>query len=442
MKVRRALGATALAASTLVGTAVVGTAPAGAATVSCGQAITSSVVVENNLTNCPGDGLVVTASNVVVNLAGHVIDGSTTTNTTPNEYVGVRLANVTNVTVLNGTIQEFDAGVVIGRGANNRISNLTVRENINHAATTGTFNECNFGDGITVFDSRGNHITNSRAIHNGPFSGISLVGDSDDNVVSGNQTVNQTVSNFHPNFIDLTPGPSGDPVNPEGLGPCGPFSQQVGGVGRLNQDIGIRIEGPGADRNRIEGNSVTDNQLYGITIHGYACHPPPPRPPEANNGQNVITANNVTRNGFAGPDELGDGIGVLTQGPAALICVAFGNTITSNTSNFNAAHGIFMGGRGSTANTVSFNSVYGNGRDGIRLEGPGGPNSRCGPNLVQPCPGSINNTLTGNRGSRNGEHDGHDSNPGCDNNAWEANRFGSVNQACVAANGGTGVVTP
>ncbi|HYX44204.1 MAG TPA: right-handed parallel beta-helix repeat-containing protein, partial [Acidimicrobiales bacterium] len=360
MRARKILGTAALAALTLAGTVVVGSAPAGAATVSCGQAITASIVVDNNLTNCPGDGLVITASNIVVDLAGHVIDGSTTTNTSPNEYSGIRLTGVRNVTVRNGTVQEFDAGVVVGGGGNNTVMNLTVENNVNHATTTGTFNPCNFGDGITLFSSDGNRITNNRAIHNGPFSGISLVEDSDDNVVSGNQAVNQTVSNFHPNFIDLTPGPSGDPMNPEGLGPCGPFSQEPGGVGRLHQDIGIRIEGPGADRNRVEANSVSENQLYGITIHGYNCHPPAPRQPEANNGQNVISANSVQRNGFAGPDELGAGIGVLTQGPATMICVAFGNTVTANTSSFNAADGIFMGGRGSTGNNVSFNSVYGN----------------------------------------------------------------------------------
>jgi parallel beta-helix repeat protein len=57
-------------------------------------------------------------------------------------------------------------------------------------------------------------------------------------------------------------------------------------------------------------------------------------------------------------------------------------------------------------------------------------------------PGAENNTLSDNRGARNAEHDGHDANPACDANRWERNIFGTINQACVAANGGSGTVKP
>ena len=436
MRLRRILGA-GLAASVVAGPAVVGTAPAGAVTVSCGQTITQSTVVSNNLVNCPGDGLVITGNNIVLDLGGHTISGRNTTNTTAQEQVGIHLINASGVTVRNGTVTNFDAGVAVEGGAGNTITNLTVRDNFNHSTATGAMNPCSYGDGITVFDSDNNQIRSNRATGNGPFSGIALVGDSDGNVVSGNQAVDNNVDNIHPAFFH--------PVeNREGLGPCGPFTLE-GTVGRPYQDIGIRVEGPGADNNRVHSNQVVNNMLNGITIHGYVCHPPGGRPPFPNNGGNVISSNYVQGNGFGDPGDRQHGIAVLSQGPTSVVCVAFGNTITGNVSDNNGRDGIHLGGRGSHSNTISSNTVRGNGRDGIRVTGPstgpGGSAVACGPNLVSPCPGAINNTITGNTGSGNGEHDGDDRNPNCDNNAWRGNRFGTVNQACVAT-GGTGTVTP
>jgi hypothetical protein len=60
---------------------------------------------------------------------------------------------------------------------------------------------------------------------------------------------------------------------------------------------------------------------------------------------------------------------------------------------------------------------------------------------VQVNVGAERNTLLDNRGRNNGGRDGRDLNPNCDNNNWNRNQFGTVNQACVAT-GGTGAVTP
>ena len=451
MRFRSVLGVAAVAALTLVGTTgVVPAASQPTETVTCGQNVNHSLVVANNIGPCTGDGLVITTSGITVDLGGHTVTGNNRNNRTPAEQVGVHLMNASNVTVRNGTIANFDAGVAVEGGGSNTIQSLYVHDNINHSATTGTFNQCNFGDGIVLDSSSNNRVTLNRAVYNGPFAGITLLDNSDDNVVTRNQAVNQTVSNVNPAFVS--------PDNPEGLGPCGPFTE-AGTVGRPHQDIGIRIEGPGADRNRVDSNQVVGNQLDGITIHGYICHPPGGRPSQPNNGGNVISNNSVQRNGFAAPNETQDGIAILSQGPATVVCVAFGNSILGNISVGNARHGIFLGGRGSHDNNVSNNVVRNNGfgctgptfspsgqpscgpGDGIFVTGPGNATSSCGPGtLVRPCPGAINNRFVGNTGSGNAEHDGHDANPNCDNNLWQGNRFGTVNQACVAANGGTGTV--
>ncbi len=425
------LGVASAAALAVSGMVVLGD-PAGANHVSCGAVITQSITLDSNLTSCPGDGLLVTASNIVVDLGGRTISGRTDTNTSEDEFVGIRLRNVTGVTVRNGTVTNFDAGIVIGRGSGNTISRVRVLRNINHSTLTGTFNECNFGDGIVANDSDNNVITGNTAQGNGPYGGITLVGDSDGNQVLSNFAYGQDVDNAHPNFVNSE--------RPAGNGPCGPFVPTVGTVGAIRQDIGIRVEGPGADNNRIIGNHSANNDAFGISIHGYVCHPAEgtQQQVQPNNGNNIVSRNNVVGNGFhaqfGGGPTVADGIGIPAQGPDVVVCVAHSNRITGNTVTGNAQHGIMLAGRGTHDNTISGNIVRNNGvarpGDGIRLAGPGGPTSTCGEVLTTPCPGAVNNTITGNSGSGNTEHDGHDGNPNCDNNAWTNNNFGTVFRGC------------
>ena len=431
-QIRRTMTALAAGALALTATVVLGE-PAGATHVSCGQVVTQSITLDSDLTNCQGDGLRVQGSNIVIDLAGHTISGRSSTNTTTQEQAGIRLMNVTGVTVRNGTITNFDAGVVIGRGSGNTITGLQVHNNINHSTLTGVTTPCDLGDGIVAFDSDNNTIRSNVAQQNGPFSGISLVGDSDGNLVQNNIAQLQNVDNSHPNFVTEE--------RPFGNGPCGPFVPGVGNVGAVRQGVGIRIEGPGADNNRVEGNHASQNDAFGILLHGYVCHPLPNTPQQAgqNNGNNVISRNNVVSNGFnaqlGGGPTLGDGIAIPAQGPDAVVCVAHTNSVLQNTVTSNARHGIALGGRGTHDNNISGNVVRSNGAatpsgDGINVAGPGGPQSRCGEVLTTPCPGAVNNRLIGNVGQSNAEHDGHDGNPGCDNNLWRNNSFRTVFRGC------------
>ena len=65
-----------LAGALAVGTATASATPA--STVTCGQTLTHSVRLANDLSNCPGDGLVIGAPGVTVDLNGHTIDGVAT----------------------------------------------------------------------------------------------------------------------------------------------------------------------------------------------------------------------------------------------------------------------------------------------------------------------------------------------------------------------------
>ncbi len=437
IRLRRALNITLVIALLMLGVALINTAEA--AHVQCGQIITQSITLDSDVGPCPADGLIIRANNITVDLGGHRVFAAV-----PNgapENVGIRLGRVSGVTVRNGTVEGFDAGVAIIGGGGNTITRITAQNNINdmqepfpwvpnpppgqpHRPTPEEMPlmECLFGDGITTLNSDDNRIERNRVIGNGPFGGITLVEDSDNNRVLRNVVEDSNISNRTTNV-------SGQPVNSL----CGGTVFPPGMTrGRTVQGIGIRIEGPGANNNLVEDNFVDNSGLVGISIHSYVQNPEPrdPRGPQNPNTNNLITRNEVQRTGAETfqDDPFADGIASLAQGPIGRVTRASpDNTIVRNNSHDNLRHGISLGNTVERT-TVNDNIVNNNRMDGIRLE-----------------LGAVNNILHGNRGPwppsaqqlANGEHDGHDANPNCDNNDWLRNRFRVVNQPCVAE-GGTG----
>jgi parallel beta-helix repeat protein len=417
----------------LAGTGMVGTAAANQGGVpnpngngfgrpqvlSCGAQVTRSTKLAADIGPCVGtDGLDVVASGIRLDLNGHTITGSDTTNATNTEQVGVRVKNVQDVSVSGpGTITAFDAGVAVEGGGSNLVRDLSVHDNIAHVTFTGGVNPsnpeataCNYGDGIATDNSSNNTITRNTATHNGPYGGISLVDASTHNNVVDNTTTDQTVANSVP---------SGVP------GPCGPFGANTVGEGRQYQDIGIRMEGPGAADNVVNHNFSARNDLDGISVFDNICpNNPYGVPPTAPNSGNLIENNTTTDNGFA-PGANRDGIAVVQQGPGGVVCVPSYNSIVDNLSTANARDGVFLAGRGSTGNTINGNTVQNNGSDGIHLNGPS-----TGTGGIA-LPGAVSNTITSNVGTTNKHDDGYDGNANCDANNWSANQFAHVNQSCV-----------
>lgn len=334
---RRGFAVTCALALLALGTIFV--SPARAAHVHCGQVITASVSLDSDVGPCPGDGLIVGASGITVNLNGFRVLGVNG----PNATAGIRLPHVNKVTVTNGEITGFDAGLVIGSGSQNIIRGLEVHHNDGNAV----FGDpptlaCNLGDGIVGFSTNNNVIQDNTVHNNGPFSGISMIGASSGNLIRNNHV--------HSNNVYYVP--------------CGNF-----------QNIGIRLEGPGAVSNVVEENRVELNGLYGIHVHSTA-------------DGDKLNRNNDIRNNFV-----------------------FGNGALLN------GHGIALGigpGEDPDNNTVTGNFVRNNRVDGIHVV------------LT-----SINNSITANQASGNGRWDGADMNPNCDNNLWEDNVFVAVNQPCV-----------
>jgi large repetitive protein len=92
--------------------------------VECGQLITASTTVDNGLSGCAADGLVIGASGVTLDLNGHSIEGT-------GLGVGVRDDGHDDVTIRNGTVRQFDYGIVLGRGtAANAVTGIALSKRV------------------------------------------------------------------------------------------------------------------------------------------------------------------------------------------------------------------------------------------------------------------------------------------------------------------------
>ncbi|MEJ7844022.1 MAG: right-handed parallel beta-helix repeat-containing protein, partial [Acidimicrobiales bacterium] len=220
--------------------------PASADHLACGATVTQNVTLDSDIGPCTGDGLVVATSNVTINLNGFRIFADNGA----GDNAGIRIRPgaaglTTGVTIIRGTVEGFDAGIGIFGGGNNLVRNMTIQNNINDQIPTvpaGGDNPCDLGDGIAMLNSSDNDIINNRLVRNGPLGGITAIENSDRNYIAGNTLADHNLRGV--------PG---------------------GGCGNANQNEGVRIEGPGANDNIVENNTVTNSGLAGIGLHGYVC---------------------------------------------------------------------------------------------------------------------------------------------------------------------------
>jgi hypothetical protein len=105
---RPALLAAAVAAAALAAPAVASANPA------CGSTVTHNVTLHSDMTCLSSDGLDVGKSGVTINLNGHTITGT-------SSYDGINNYHHNNVTVENGTVRDFDYGVLYEYTAGSRI---------------------------------------------------------------------------------------------------------------------------------------------------------------------------------------------------------------------------------------------------------------------------------------------------------------------------------
>ena len=185
---RRAVAAAAIVAAFMA----VGVSPALATTVVCGQVITQNTKVSNDLTNCPGDGLVIGAANIKLDLGKHTIDGDGVNGPTDDGIDDT--GGFDNVQIKGGTVQQFNVGVHLTGVTGSKVEHVEVLQNgLRGILLDGSNNNKvehnnahnNFDD-IFLVNSDGNSIKHNKALAGGS-SGIVLQFGNDNNVVEHNE---------------------------------------------------------------------------------------------------------------------------------------------------------------------------------------------------------------------------------------------------------------
>jgi len=319
-------------------------------TVAGGTEVTEDLTLDADLVCARGPALVIVADGVTVDLGGHTVSGS---GDAGMGGAGILFRSVHGSTVRNGTVTRFDAGVVVEGGSGNVIEHLTVEDNVGSP-------DGELGDGIVVNNSNDNRVLANVVRRNGPFSGIALGISSSANEVRDNTVADNNMSHLGESEV-------------------------------ARQTMGIRIEGPAANHNRIVANAVTGSGADGIVVLA-TCDNPADEPPCVGtppNEHNEIVGNTANGNGRSGR---GCGIRIFSM---PLPVPPAHNILRDNVADDNANYGIAI--------------------DAAALFSPG-------------------NTAIGNRGRGNGEFDGSDGTlmPPCGRNLWDANDFGTVNQPGVA----------
>jgi len=230
-------------AAALPGGLVVGPAPAGAAPISCGATITVSTTLAEDMT-CPGDGLVIGAPGVVLDLGGHTLRGPGATFFAQD--AGVRVEAM-QATVRNGRIEGFRFGVHVAGGSNgSRVEGLWLDGN---------------GDGVHVLSSS-NRIAQSSMTHSNVV-GVFLAGSG--NVVEGNSLQQNLAGVF-------MVGPGHDIVGNDIVGEDGDDRGILAFFGGRVLNNRVSHYGGAAGIEILRGGEITGNQVS-FTVDGIRAGP-------------------------------------------------------------------------------------------------------------------------------------------------------------------------
>ena len=297
---------------------------------SCGAVITADTTLLHDLIDCPGDGIVIGAANVTLDLNRHTIDGDAASGALGPD-IGIRNDGFDGVTVKGGTVREFDFGI--------RISNLSANSLFRLLSTL------NSRAGIRAEGSEGGRFVSNQAVANGTF-GIILFGENHDNLVRGNTAadnggggVGDFVSDHDRILHNIVSGNA-----EEGIAVGGSSDSSVEQNSVSNNFGGIALFG--SDRNTVAGNHVFGNR-DGIIVDG---------------DDNSVFGNEVS-DALGCDDGEGCGFGISLEGGAR-------NLVARNVVARTLHSGIRLDAYGApvSGNVFRGNIVHGAGVDGIAID--------------------------------------------------------------------------
>jgi parallel beta-helix repeat protein len=171
----------------LLGLLALNAAPAAASHVGCGDTITQDTTLDSDLT-CPGDGLVIGAHGVTLDLGGHTISGAGA-----GGSAGVRVQGSQEVTIRRGTIRGFEVGILAEPADGLAVRRLAITNNVTGIVIDISFDVVvrnnviadNSGLGLWVLDSVAVRVRGNDVLRNGG-DGIHFGGEVKSSVAEGN----------------------------------------------------------------------------------------------------------------------------------------------------------------------------------------------------------------------------------------------------------------
>ncbi|HEY0640073.1 MAG TPA: DNRLRE domain-containing protein [Pseudonocardiaceae bacterium] len=343
--------------------------------VNCGQVITQSVLVTEDLLDCASDGLIVGADEITIDLGGVTIDGI-------GQGVGIRNDGFHSVTITNGSVQQFDVGVQLGSGtwrgivsgigaqlnqdagislvdADHDGIGSTVRSNtvagnaygIRLSEGTGGAHVVDNTIGGSAEDAIGILASNGNRIERNTVSSTSgvalLLAGSSDNLVIGN-----TISGTSKQAISLQAASDGNRVEGNALSDSeiGIEVLQSGGNDIIGNEA-TGMNGPGVGLDNAQGNDVVGNVLTsnkdGMELY--------------QSSGNLIQSNDVSGNDSTG----------LAVGDGSLDNLVIANVATGNNSEGMSVEAEVLQGSTTPGNRIRENIANGNSGDGISVNKPG-----------------------------------------------------------------------
>jgi parallel beta-helix repeat protein len=351
-----------------VGFCVLGVGQARADHVYCGQTITQDTKLDSDLIDCPGDGIVIGADTITLDLNGHTIDGDGAC----CDLLSVGVQNGTlfspttghdNVTIKGGTIREFYNGISVFGTSANVLRSLSVSENADagvllHNSDHGVIEHSNLSTnsrGIHLRGSGENLIRRNAMSANG--LGLSVIQTTGDNVIEHNEIfgngggmafalssgTNRVVNNRLSGNGIVFLRAAGFDVEGNSISGSSPFAALLlieshdnrierNSLSQNDQGIELQIA---SRNNRIAGNLVVNSARSGISLG------------RTHNDGNEFIHNLLFRNGE-------DGIRIRAEN--------LGNVVRENVTNGNGDDGIDVG---SPTTTLTRNVANSNGDLGI-----------------------------------------------------------------------------
>jgi parallel beta-helix repeat protein len=315
--------------------AVLAPVPTAAGLVACGGTVTTSITFDANL-DCAGDGLIVGADKVTIDLNGFALSGNTT-------GVGIQVLGFEKVTIENGLIESFEDGIHVGGNAQKvKITDVTVFG-------------CQ-GDGIDLDDSDAGKVKGC-FLNGNLLRGLTIGPGGQGNKIEKTTAVGHSTAGFEVGGSGNVLKKVDAAVNTQGILLLGDGNEVSSCRALRSADHGIEIEGSsnevakcdvagslaegilvdGGSGNVLEKNVVTGSRQDGILL--------------TDADGTVVKKNTVSASELDGIAVAADSAGVLVEGNES-----FGN----HTDGIDTE---------SASTTLKKNEVYANGELGIEADG-------------------------------------------------------------------------